>query len=124
MCTDCAEYGVWWDQVARRPAMEVTGEIPVAELVRQVDQPGSNVQVMLHSAEAAAGHRLLRYLGRGPDLLPAVVAVVTDSAGMSITYRDRAGNVGNLWRASRMRTDVVVDGQPLRVVTGEQQEAP
>lgn len=115
VCTECAAYGVWWDQVAHRPAMEITGEIPVTEFIRLVDQPnGGDVQIMLNSVEAT-GSRLLRYLGRGPDLLPVVVAVVPDEAGMAITYRDRSGNVGSLWRPHRMRTDLVIEGQPVRV---------
>lgn len=96
--------------------MEVTGEISVPELVRLVDQDEGRVRVMLHTVEAA-GHRLLRYLGRGPDLLPVVTSVTEDLAGLSIRYRDRNGNTGDMWRAKRMEIDVVVDGQPMQVIT-------
>lgn len=95
--------------------MEVTGTVTPAELVRLVEQ-GQNVRIMLHAVEAPS-HRLLRYLNRGPDLLPVVTAVVEDEAGISFAYRDRAGNTGELWRAKRMTIDLLVDGQPMQVTT-------
>lgn len=94
--------------------MEVTGTVTPAELVRLVEQGQNNVRIMLYAVEAPS-HRLLRYLNRGPDLLPVVTAVAEDEAGLSFTYRDRAGNTGELWRAKRMAIDLLVDGQPVQV---------
>lgn len=116
VCDECSAYGIWWDQVARRPAMEVTGTITPAELARLVEQGGDRVRIMLHAVEAPS-HRLLRYLGRGPDLLPVVTAVAEDVAGLSFSYRDRAGNTGELWRAKRMAIELLIDGQPVQVTT-------
>lgn len=95
--------------------MEVTGQIGTPELIRLVEQDTGRVRIMLHTVEAS-GNRLLRYLGRGPDLLPVIVSVTEDLAGLSIQYRDRNGNTGDLWRSKRMRIDVLVDGQPMEVI--------
>lgn len=116
VCADCASYGAWWDRVANRPAIEVTGQVSPQELTRLVDQQRDRVRVMLYTVEAPA-NRLARYLGRGPDLLPVVTQIQADPAGLSLSYRDRHGNTGDLWRARRMKMNVVVDGQPLLVVS-------
>lgn len=118
ICADCASYGVWYDQVARRPAVEITGEISVEDLLAtiQMNELG-HVRLVLHAAEGGGG--LMRYLGRGPDLLPNIQAAQVDRAGIGFDYIDRNGNTGSVYRPHRMRLEVIIDSQPVLVVRRE-----